>query len=338
MRIGTIEIDPPVVLAPMAGTTNRAFRLICRRFGAGAVWTEMLSSYGIRYRNPKTLSMFDWQPDERPVAVQLFGADPQVMAVAAQAVEAAGADIIDINLGCPVPKVRKTGAGAALMEDLDTARGVMEAVVRAVKIPVTIKTRKGPNDQIITAVDVARMAQDIGIRAVAVHGRTAAQGYSGSADWGIIAEVKRAVDIPVIGNGDVKSPEDAKRMLDETGCDAVMIGRGALGNPWIFRRTAHFLASGELLPEPTYLKRIEAAREHLRLLAELHGEGRAVREMRGQFAWYVKGMPGSAHLRKLVSQATSLEKMDEVLLLRNAELPSPQPSPVNGRGSVFAGG
>ena len=294
IQIGKIPIDPPVVLAPMAGVTNHAFRLICRRFGAGLVWTDMISSYGIKYRNPRTLSMFDWTPDERPVAVQIFGAEPRAMANAAKVIEESGADIVDINVGCPVPKVRKSGAGAGLIENLETAREVMQSVVQAVKIPVTVKTRKGLNDRITTAVEVARIAEDVGISAIAIHGRTAEQGYSGSADWSIIAEVKGSVRVPVIGNGDVKSPEDAKRMLDETGCDAVMIGRASLGNPWIFRRTAHFLATGELLPEPTNAERVEVALEHLRMMIELCGEDRGVREMRGQIAWYVRGMPGAA--------------------------------------------
>lgn len=313
MRIGTVSIDPPVVLAPMAGVTNHAFRLICRRFGAGLVWTDMISSCGIKYRNPRTLSMFDWTPEERPVAVQLFGADPRAMANAAKVIEESGADIVDINVGCPVPKVRKSGAGAGLCENLDTAREVMESVVQAVKIPVTVKTRKGLNERIVTAVEVARIAEDAGISAIAIHGRTAEQGYSGSADWGIIAEVKESVRIPVIGNGDVKSPEDAKRMLDETGCDAVMIGRASLGNPWIFRRTAHFLATGEIPPAPTNAERIEVALEHLRMMIELYGEDRGIREMRGQIAWYVRGMPGAAGLRRTLSQATLPAEMEDLL-------------------------
>ena len=313
MRIGNIEVHPPVVLAPMAGVTNHAFRLICKRFGAGLVWTDMISSYGIHYGNARTLSMFDWTPEERPVAVQIFGADVHVMAAAAGLVEAAGADIVDINIGCPVPKVRKTGAGAGLIEDFETARKVMAAVVRAVSIPVTVKTRKGLDERTVTAMEIARIAEGVGVSAISIHARTAAQGYSGNADWSVIADAKRAVSIPVIGNGDVRSPADAKRMLDETGCDAVMIGRGALGNPWIFQRTAHFLETGELLPEPTYAERIETAREHLRLMVELYGEDRAVREMRGQIAWYIKGMPGISRLRRLAAQAASLAEMKDAL-------------------------
>jgi len=273
----------------------------------------MISSYGIHYGNARTLSMFDWTPEERPVAVQIFGADVHVMAAAAGLVEAAGADIVDINIGCPVPKVRKTGAGAGLIEDFETARKVMAAVVRAVSIPVTVKTRKGLDERTVTAVEIARIAEGVGVSAISIHARTAAQGYSGNADWSVIADAKRAVSIPVIGNGDVRSPADAKRMLDETGCDAVMIGRGALGNPWIFQRTAHFLETGELLPEPTYAERIETAREHLRLMVELYGEDRAVREMRGQIAWYIKGMPGISRLRRLAAQAASLAEMKDAL-------------------------
>jgi tRNA-dihydrouridine synthase B len=302
-----------VVLAPMAGITNHSFRLICRRFGAGGVWTDMISSYGIHYRNAKTLDMFDWTDEERPVAVQIFGADPDVMATAAKLVEAAGADIIDINLGCPVPKIRKTGAGAGLIADFEAARKVMDSVVRAVSIPVTIKTRKGLDGSATTAPQIARIAEDAGVSAVSVHGRTAEQGYGGEADWDVIAQTKQAVGIPVIGNGDVKSPEDAKRMFDETGCDAVMIGRGALGNPWIFSRTAHYLETGVLLPEPSQAERLEVAREHLRMLAEAFGEPRAVREMRGQMAWYIKSVPGVTKSRRLLSQASSLDEMESAL-------------------------
>jgi len=313
MNIGSVPVDPPVVLAPMAGITNHAFRLICRELGAGLVCTDMISSCGIHYGNQKTLGMFDWTAEERPVAVQIFGAEPSVMADAAAMVQDAGADIVDINVGCPVRKVRKTGAGAGLIEDLDTARKVMESVAKAVNIPVTIKTRKGLDARHTTAVELARIAEDAGAAAISIHGRTAAQGYSGSADWGIIGKAKSAVAIPVIGNGDVRSPQDAKRMLDETGCDAVMIGRAALGNPWIFRRTARYLATGDLLPEPTYIERIEMARKHLRMMVELYGEDRGVREMRGQIAWYIKGMPGAGQLRRLSTQVTSLERMEDVL-------------------------
>lgn len=312
-RIGNVEVEPPVVLAPMAGVTNHVFRTICRRFRAGMVWTDMVSSYGLHYRNPKTLRMFDWTPDERPVAVQIFGAEPHVMASAAELVASAGADVVDINIGCPVPKVTKTGAGAGLIRDLETARKVIAAVVRAAGVPVTVKTRKGLDESHVTAVEVARIAEEVGASAVTIHGRTAAQGYSGRADWEIIARTKEAVAIPVIGNGDVRSPEDVKRMFDQTRCDAVMIGRGALGNPWIFRRTEHYLSTGELLPEPTYAERIEVAREHLRGMVELLGEEVGIREMRGQIAWYVKGMPGATRFRRRAAEAASLKEMEAAL-------------------------
>lgn len=254
--------------------------------------------------------MFDWTPEERPVAAQIFGADPVMMAEAARQIEDAGADIVDINLGCPVPKVRKTGAGSALLDDYGTAQSVISSVIRAVNVPVTVKIRKGPCENRTTAVDIARIAEDAGASAVTVHGRTAAQGYTGAADWEIIRLVKQAVGISVIGNGDVRSPMDAKRMLDETGCDAVMVGRGALGNPWIFQRTARFLETGELLPEPSIQERLEIAQEHLRLAIGLHGEGRGIREMRGQLAWYVRGISGVAHMRHMLTQASTIQEME----------------------------
>lgn len=302
------------MLAPLAGITNHAFRLMCREFGAGAVYTEMISSCGIHFGNTRTREMFDWTCEESPVAVQIFGADPLMMADAAKQVENAGADIIDINMGCPVPKVRKTGAGSAMMDDYGTARAVISSVVKAVSVPVTIKTRKGLHEELTTAVDIARIAEDEGASAVAVHGRTAAQGYAGTADWTIIREVKQSVGIPVIGNGDVRSAEDAVRMIAETGCDAVMVGRGALGNPWIFRQIKHFMVTGESLPEPSIDERIEAARDHLHRIVSLHGEDKGVKEMRGQLAWYIRGVKGASHIRGILAEASTLSEMESALM------------------------
>lgn len=313
IKIGCVRIDPPIILAPMAGITNHSFRALCKQYGAGAVYTEMISSYGIHYNNHRTTEMFDWTDDERPVIAQLFGGDPAIMAEAARKLQSAGADIVDINVGCPVPKVRKSGAGTELLKDYHNLELIISSVVRAVDIPVTIKTRKGLDSNRTTAIEVAKIAQDCGAAAIAIHGRTAVQGYSGNADWNIIKQVKGSVDIPVIGNGDIRSPEDARRMFEETGCDAVMIGRGALGNPWIFSNTMHFLESGEPTPEPALADRVEAALRHLALTINLHGETRGVREMRGQLGWYIKNVPGAAHIRHLLTQASTASDMQAAL-------------------------
>lgn len=315
LQIGPITIATPLVLAPMAGVTSHAFRLLCKQHGAGLVVTELLSSHAIHYKNAKTFGMFDWKDVERPVSVQLFGGDPALMAEAAQVVEAAGADIVDLNMGCWVPKVAKTGAGATLLKDVCLAQSVVKAMVDAVKIPVTVKIRSGWDPSQTTGIDFAQRAQDAGAQAIAVHARYANQGFTGHADWSIIRRVKDVVTIPVIGNGDVETPEDAKRMVAETGCDAVMVGRGAMGNPWIFGDIRHYLETGMHRPAPTLAERIEAALFHLKTMAAIPqvGEERAVKEMRGQITHYFKGFPGVSALRARLVQAESIAEVEDLL-------------------------
>lgn len=315
MRIGPITVDPPLVLAPMAGVTSHAFRLLCKRHGAGLVVTELLSSHAIHYKNAKTFGMFDWMDDERPVSVQLFGGDPAMMAEAAQVVESYGAEIIDLNMGCWVPKVAKTGAGATLLKDVCHAEAVVRAMVNAVKVPVTVKIRSGWDPTQTTGVDFARRAQDAGARAIAVHARYASQGFTGSADWSIIRRVKDVVTIPVIGNGDVETPEDAKRMLDETGCDGIMVGRAAMGNPWLFSDIRHYLATGRHQEPPSVDARIEAALFHLKTMAAAPnvGERRAVKEMRGLITHYFKGFAGVSSLRAQLVQAEAIAEIEDLL-------------------------
>ena len=323
LQIGPITIDTPLVLAPMAGVTSHAFRLLCRNHRAGLVVTELLSSHAIHYKNAKTFGMFDWNDAERPVSVQLFGGDPALMAEAAQVVEAAGADIVDLNMGCWVPKVAKTGAGATLLKDVCLAQSVVKAMVDAVKIPVTVKIRSGWDPSQTTGIDFARRAQDAGAQAIAVHARYASQGFTGHADWSIIRRVKDVVTIPVIGNGDVESVEDAQRMFDQTGCDAVMVGRAAMGNPWLFGDIAHFLETGEHRPAPTLADRIEAALFHLKTMAAdpAVGEARAVKEMRGQLTHYFKGFPGVSALRALLVTATTIGEVESLLRREQRQRP-----------------
>ncbi|HVK03421.1 MAG TPA: tRNA dihydrouridine synthase DusB [Armatimonadaceae bacterium] len=316
-RIGDREIWPPVVLAPMAGITAHPFRVICKRHGAGLVVTELISSHAIHYKNQKTFGMFDWTDDERPAFCQLFGGEPEMMAEAARIVTEHGADGVDINMGCWVPKVAKTGAGAALLKDLCQAEAVVRAVVEAVgdAVPVTVKVRSGWDPRDVTAVRFAKAAADAGVKSIAVHARFASQGFTGTADWSIIGEVKEAVGdrIPVVGNGDIETPQDAKRMMDETGCDAVMVGRAAMGNPWLLGRISLYLETGTLAPEPTVAERIEIAREHARLQVAQMGEDIGCRELRGLLGHYFKGIPGAPRIRQALTAIRTLAEINAIL-------------------------
>ena len=298
----------------MAGVTNRAFRVMCKRAGGcGLVTTEMFSAYAVKFRDPGTNTMIDWTDEERPVAVQVFGGDAETVAIAAKRLQDAGADIIDLNFGCPVPKVVKSGSGAVLLKDLDKAREILIAARQAVTVPLTIKTRVGWRLGDKQVLDLAKTAEICGVDAITVHGRVATQGYSGRADWDIIAEVKASVRVPVIANGDVASPEDAKHVFERTGCDGVMIGRGALGDPWVFGRIAEYLETGRILPGPTVAEKLAAARRHALLLREILGEKRAAKEMRGHLVYYIKGMPGAPKLRGRLMTTKSIEEIEEVL-------------------------
>ncbi len=313
--IGGVELDNRVVLAPMAGVTNPAFRNIAKRLGAGLVCAEMVSDKALIFKNAKTSGMLQILPDEHPVSLQLVGKDIDTMVRAAEMVAAGtNADLIDINMGCPVLKISKNGAGAALARDPQYAAKIVEAVVRRVDRTVTVKFRKGWDDEHVNAVEVAKAVEAAGARAVTVHGRTAKQMYAGKADWSVIREVKASVSIPVIGNGDVESPQDAKRMLDQTGCDGVMIGRGALGNPWIFREVSHYLATGELLSKPSLHERMRVAMEHLALLVEDKGEYIGVREMRKHAGWYIRGAHAAAMWRDRLNRIESVTEMMEVMM------------------------
>lgn len=312
--IGDVSLGNRTVLAPMAGVTDRAFRQLVQEAGCGLLCAEMISDKALVHNNARTGAMLELDPAQHPISVQLVGSEPETMARAARIIQARGADIIDINMGCPAPKVVRNGEGAALMRNPVRAARIVDAVVRAVSRPVTVKIRKGWNEDEVNAVQVAGLAVAAGAAAVAVHARTRNQFYSGHADWAIIRAVRDAVDVPVIGNGDVWTPEDARRMLDETGCDAVMIGRGALGNPWLFSRIVHYLATGSLLPEPGPAERVAMAIRHLGLLVRFKGEYTGVREMRKHGSWYLRGLPGAARARVRLNAAQSEREMEGILL------------------------
>lgn len=296
MKIGNIVLDAPLALAPMAGITDQPFRRICRRLGCGMTVSEMVSAKGLLYKNVKTTEMLRIAADERPTAIQLFGSVPEELAEAAAIVEASGADMIDFNMGCPVAKIANNGEGSALMKNPRLAHDILAAMVKAVRVPVTVKFRAGWDAEHINAVEVAKAVEAAGVSCIAVHGRTRQQFYEGKADWKIIGEVKRAVSIPVFGNGDIFSVADGKRMLEETGVDGLMVGRGADGNPWLFSQLRAALA-GEEIAAPTLDERLDLAKEHLSMLIAYQGEYISVKEMRRHISAYLKGLPHAAEFR-----------------------------------------
>lgn len=313
MKIGNLELENNVFLAPMAGVTDLPFRLLCKEMGCGLVYSEMVSAKGILYDNKNTTELLEIDPKERPVAVQLFGSDPEILGAMAKKIEQYPIDIIDVNMGCPAPKIVKNGEGSCLMKTPELVGEIVKSLVESQSKPVTIKFRKGFDDDHVNAVEIAKVAEANGASAVAVHGRTREQYYSGKADWDIIKQVKEAVNIPVIGNGDIFTPQDAKNLLEHTGCDAIMVGRGAQGNPWIFKRILHYLNTGELLPEPTAEERVEKALRHAQMLIDYKGEYIGVREMRKHMAWYMKGMPGAAELRGKLNYAENRAELESLL-------------------------
>lgn len=309
MKIGNLNLDNKVFLSPMAGVTDLPFRLICKEQDCGMLYTEMVNSKALCYDDQNTKKMLKIEEEEHPVAIQIFGSDPEYMGGAAKILNSYPNEILDINMGCPAPKVVKNGDGSALLKNPELAAKVLRSVVDNSEKPVTLKIRKGWDDTCINAVEIAKIAQDCGISAIAVHGRTREQYYSGKADWDIIKEVKQNVSIPVIGNGDVFEVEDAINMLNKTNCDAIMIGRGAQGNPWIFKRINHYMQTGEILPDPTLEEKIDTAMKHLKLAVQEHGEYVAVREMRKHIAWYLKGLRNSAKVRDEINKIESYEEV-----------------------------
>ncbi len=328
-----IPVANPLVLAPMEDVSNLAFRLIAKRIGQpGLMFTEFVSAMAVHYNAQKTIKKMRVHPSERPLGIQIFGGDPAIMAETARLAEEMGADIVDINMGCWVPKVVRTGAGAALLKDPDTAEKIVEAVVKAVRVPVTVKVRAGYDYSLFAAPDLVRRFQGVGAQMITIHARFAKQGFDGEADWNLIKALREAVQVPLIGNGDVKTPEDARRMMDETGCDGVMVGRAAISNPWALQRIHAGLAGHPIPAEPTLEERIEIALEHARLMVTFEGgfdgwpevlalpdreridlENRALRALRGQLPLYVKGAPGASEVRGRLSTVSGYSELEDTL-------------------------
>lgn len=313
LKIGNVTLENNLILAPMAGVTDLPFRLLCKEQGAGLICTEMVSAKAIYFKNKNTESLMEIDERERPVSLQLFGSEPDLMAEIAKQIEPRNFDILDINMGCPVPKVVNNGEGSALMKNPKLVHEIVSKVSKAIQKPVTVKIRKGFTEDSVNAVEIAKILEDAGAAAVAVHGRTREQYYSGQADWEIIRKVKEAVSIPVIGNGDVDSPQKAEALVKETGCDGIMIGRAVQGNPWLFSRILHYQQTGELLPGPGMEEIKEMILRHAKMQLEYKGNYTGMREMRKHVAWYTTGMPHSASVRRMVNEVESYEQLEELV-------------------------
>ena len=313
MKIGNVNLANPYILAPMAGVTDLPFRLLCKEQGAGLLCMEMISAKALQYKNKNTKALLAIHPEEYPVSLQLFGSDPKIMSEMAKMIEELPFQILDINMGCPVPKVVRNGEGSALMKNPKLVHEIVSAVSKAIEKPVTVKIRKGFDDDHINAVEIAKIIEDSGAAAIAVHGRTRQQFYSGKADWDIIRRVKEAVSIPVIGYGDVTDAASAEALVEQTGCDGIMIGRGAEGNPWIFKQILHYMETGETLARPTQHEVKEMMLRHARMQVEYKGGAIGIREMRKHVAWYTAGFPHSAKLRAAINQVESLQALEQML-------------------------
>lgn len=313
LQIGNVTLENNLILAPMAGVTDLPFRLLCKEKGAGLLCMEMVSAKAILYKNKNTQALLEIDPRENPVSLQLFGSDPDIISQIAHEIEDRPFDILDINMGCPVPKIVNNGEGSALMKNPRLAGEIIEKTVKAIKKPVTVKIRKGFDDEHVNAVEMARVAQESGAAAVAVHGRTREQFYSGKADWDIIRQVKEAVSIPVIGNGDLLTAEDVIAMKEQTGCDGFMIGRGAQGNPWIFEQILHYFKTGEHKRKPSVEEVTDMILRHARMMLDFKGEYIGIREIRKHAAWYTAGYPNSAKLRVAINAVESYEELEKLL-------------------------
>lgn len=314
LKIGNVTLPNNLILAPMAGVTDLPFRLLCKEQGAGLLCMEMVSAKAIMYKNRNTQSLLEIDPRENPVSLQLFGSDPDIISNIAHEIEERPFDLLDINMGCPVPKIVNNGEGSALMKNPKLAGEIIRKTVKAINKPVTVKIRKGFDDDHVNAVEMAKIAEDAGAAAVAVHGRTREQFYSGKADWDIIRQVKEAVSIPVIGNGDLLTAKDVIAMEKQTGCDGFMIARGAQGNPWIFKQILHYFETGKNLPKPSIEEVTQMILRHARMMLEFKGEYIGIREIRKHAAWYTAGYPNSARLRVAINNVESFEALEELLL------------------------